>query len=178
MVKTVFTKEEVDQIISAKSNGVSLESALDAAKLLGITLQEFNQKNINDGMPILSFDSVEPSLEQVHWNTLLLNKYKYGIKLAMLLKDGYKPKMMVSIEGDRRGKENSKERIVIFDREYVIKKLIREVVIPFKVMPINEVLELVTEAYHAYLDDVPAYSKHTDEYVNEREIYETIKLQK
>jgi len=84
--------------------------------------------------------------EEIHWRQLLGNPYRYGICKAMLLDDGYRISTMARKKGMSKV-EKPKPFIVLFDREFVIEKIKRELLSHLNPHNYNELQKIISEAW-------------------------------
>jgi len=82
-----------------------------------------------------------------HWTELQGNKFRFKIKLFMLVFDDYKERVTGNITGRSKGTHNALDMQVVFDRDYVKQKLAREVVKPLSNFSKDKFLELMSEIY-------------------------------
>lgn len=85
------------------------------------------------------------NLPRCHWSELQKNKFLFKVRPEMLSDEGFVDVRNCLIEGDPNGKQHAVLREVIFDRDYVIQKLAKELE-HFKETGINEVHSIIGEA--------------------------------
>ena len=84
--------------------------------------------------------------EEIHWRLLLGNPYRYSIHKLMLNESGYRISTMARKKGMSKT-EPLKPFVIVFDREFVIEKLKREVLSHLNPSSYNELQKIISEAW-------------------------------
>lgn len=79
----------------------------------------------------------------IHWTKLLYNKFRFGLHPSMLTEKGYKKKLVCRIND---GLLSNEPREILFDRQYVVEYLGKNVVSRLKPYDIETINELLKDA--------------------------------
>jgi hypothetical protein len=92
-------------------------------------------------------------LNSVHWKQIRGNPFVQPLHPRMLTEEGYTVSKLVKLTGESKHSERTKV-MVLYNRDYLIKWLITYIFSKLQPQSLDDVSQLMSEAYEKWIEDL------------------------